>query len=241
MSSTLFLSDIHFGTFRCNAKKLYTLLSNVNPTKIVLVGDILDIWLWEKGKIKWNKWHTKVLEFFINFLGEGKEIIYICGNHDANFRKLIESGFLKFDNFSLRREYFHNTSDGYQYLVTHGDEHSHYSSGTWKQYFYNWGYDTITPLSNLISRITNGKISLIKILKTKAKKYLLKYRENLSDYAVLGWYDGVITGHIHNPEICMDHDGFMYMNCGDWCDHCTGIIETNGEFKLICSEDFVER
>ena len=241
MSSTLFLSDIHFGTRRCNAKKLYQLLSNVNPTKIIFVGDVLDIWLWEQNKISWDKWHTKVLEYFIEFLSKGSEVVYICGNHDANFRKFIEGGFLKFENFSLRRDYVHSTPDGYQYLVVHGDEHSQYSSGSWKQYFYNWGYETITPLSTFINRLTNGKVSLIRVLKARAKKYLLRYRENLSDYAALSWYDGVITGHIHNPEINMDVDGFVYMNCGDWCDHFTGILETNGEFRMVRSEDFVER
>lgn len=241
MTNTLFLSDVHFGTSRCNAKKLYQLLCKINPNRLILVGDILDIWLWEKGKIKWDKWHTKVFEYFVKFLSKGKEVIYICGNHDANFRKYIEGGFLKFDNFSLRRDYIYTTLDGYQYLVVHGDEYSQYSSGTWKQVMYNWGYEAITPISTLINKITGGRVSLIRALKSRAKKYLDRYRENLSDHAALSWYDGVITGHIHNPEISVDGDGFVYMNCGDWCDHFTAIYEVNGNFKIVSTDGFVER
>jgi UDP-2,3-diacylglucosamine pyrophosphatase LpxH len=41
--------------------------------------------------------------------------------------------------------------------------------------------------------------------------------------------DMIISGHTHNPEI----DG-RYINCGDWVDHCTAVIEhLDGRIELI--------
>ena len=44
-------------------------------------------------------------------------------------------------------------------------------------------------------------------------------------------YDGIICGHIHKAEI-RDIDEIEYLNCGDWVESCTAIVETfEGEFK----------
>ena len=46
-------------------------------------------------------------------------------------------------------------------------------------------------------------------------------------------YDGIICGHIHKAEI-RDIDEIQYLNCGDWVESCTAIVETfEGEFKII--------
>ena len=46
-------------------------------------------------------------------------------------------------------------------------------------------------------------------------------------------YDGIICGHIHKAEI-RDIDKIQYLNCGDWVESCTAIVETfEGEFKII--------
>ncbi|HYJ17942.1 MAG TPA: UDP-2,3-diacylglucosamine diphosphatase, partial [Burkholderiales bacterium] len=45
--------------------------------------------------------------------------------------------------------------------------------------------------------------------------------------------DGVICGHIHSAEL-RDIDGLTYMNCGDWVDSCTAIVEHHdGRMELI--------
>ena len=36
--------------------------------------------------------------------------------------------------------------------------------------------------------------------------------------------DGVICGHIHTPAI-KRIDGLTYINCGDWVDSCTAVVE----------------
>jgi len=46
--------------------------------------------------------------------------------------------------------------------------------------------------------------------------------------------DGVICGHIHAPALEVEEDGFAYMNCGDWLEHASAIIEDeHGQFELV--------
>jgi UDP-2,3-diacylglucosamine pyrophosphatase LpxH len=45
--------------------------------------------------------------------------------------------------------------------------------------------------------------------------------------------DGVICGHIHTPVI-KRFDGILYLNCGDWVDNCTAIVEhPDGRMELV--------
>ena len=46
-------------------------------------------------------------------------------------------------------------------------------------------------------------------------------------------YDGVICGHIHTPVI-KSIEGLTYINCGDWVDSCTAIVEHfDGRMQLV--------
>jgi UDP-2,3-diacylglucosamine pyrophosphatase LpxH len=47
------------------------------------------------------------------------EVIYIPGNHDANFREFCGSDF---GNIQIRETVIHETGRGKRMLVTHGDE-----------------------------------------------------------------------------------------------------------------------
>jgi UDP-2,3-diacylglucosamine pyrophosphatase LpxH len=48
-----------------------------------------------------------------------------------------------------------------------------------------------------------------------------------------GALDGVICGHIHHAVI-RDDLGLRYINCGDWVESCTAVIEDfNGRFEIV--------
>ena len=45
--------------------------------------------------------------------------------------------------------------------------------------------------------------------------------------------DGVVCGHIHAAAI-KQVDGITYINCGDWVDSCTAILEhQDGRMELV--------
>ena len=57
--------------------------------------------------------------------------------------------------------------------------------------------------------------------------------EPLADVARRRSVDGIICGHIHHAADRMI-DGVHYLNCGDWVESCTAIVETqSGEMRLV--------
>jgi len=45
--------------------------------------------------------------------------------------------------------------------------------------------------------------------------------------------DGVVCGHIHSAAI-KNIGGIVYINCGDWVDSCTAIVEhEDGRMELV--------
>ena len=92
----LVLSDIHLGTYGCQAKELYHYLKSVKPKTVVLNGDIIDIWLFSKKY--WPSSHMKVVKQILNYLANGCDVYYITGNHDEMLRKF--KGF-RLDNFEI--------------------------------------------------------------------------------------------------------------------------------------------
>ena len=74
------ISDVHLGTYGCQAKELLRYLKSIDPEVIVLNGDIIDIWQFNKRY--WPKSHMKVIKYILKWIVAGKEIHYITGNHD---------------------------------------------------------------------------------------------------------------------------------------------------------------
>lgn len=226
---TVFISDVHLGTDRCNTKKFLNFLKTLKTKKLVMVGDILDIHCLEKYNTKWNKQHTKCIHKLIEVVKSGIEVVYILGNHDATFRRY--SGFTH-QNLTMVEEYVHIDTKGKKYLCVHGDKYSEYSSGSWKQLYFNWGYEIITPLSETLKKYFN--FSLIEFLKNtpNGKKYIRQYEADIAKYCKKRkQYDGVICGHIHHANI-RKIGKLNYMCCGDWCDQCTAIVERGGNYEI---------
>ncbi|HTO58719.1 MAG TPA: UDP-2,3-diacylglucosamine diphosphatase, partial [Pseudomonadales bacterium] len=78
--------------------------------------------------------------------------------------------------------------------------------------------------------------SLSAFLKLKVKnavQYIGKFAEALTEAARNRRLDGVVCGHIHHAEIT-DYGDIRYMNCGDWVESCTALVEDeSGQFHLI--------
>ena len=54
--------------------------------------------------------------------------------------------------------------------------------------------------------------------------------------------DGVICGHIHYAVIRDNYHGIRYMNCGDWVESCTALVEhEDGRFEIISWTDPMRR
>ena len=64
-------------------------------------------------------------------------------------------------------------------------------------------------------------------------RIIRRFEQALIGAARVDGYDGVICGHIHKAEI-KTIEGLLYMNCGDWVDSCTALVEDlSGDFRTI--------
>lgn len=230
---TTFISDVHLGTDRCNVEKFLKFLNELDTKKLVMVGDILDVHCMEKYNTHWRVRHTRAVEKILELCRKGTEVIYVLGNHDAVARKYVNNKSFKFDNLIICDEYIHISKKDKRFLCVHGDRYSQFSSGSWKQYFMNKGYETITPLNIFLNK-TFG-FSLINFLKSipRGKRFIDKYENDLISFVrKLNSYDGVIVGHIHHANIRVN-DEITYMCCGDWTDTCSALVERDGVFEIL--------
>jgi UDP-2,3-diacylglucosamine pyrophosphatase LpxH len=234
----LVISDIHLGTYGCNAEELLCYLHSISPKKVVLNGDIVDIWQFSKRY--WPKSHMAVLKYFLNLISEGVEVCYVVGNHDETLRKFI--GF-EINNFSIQNKLLLELEDGKKAWIFHGDvfdvtmKHS-----KWLAKLGGHGYDLLIVLNRLINYISQkmgrGKISLSKRIKNSVKsavKFINNFEDTAADIAIDNRYDYVVCGHIHQPiikTIDTAKGQVVYLNSGDWIENLTALEYNDGEWSL---------
>jgi len=235
---TLFLSDIHLGTRGCQADKLLDFLRHYEAETIYLVGDIVDGWQL-KSAWYWPQLHNDVVQKLLRQARKGVRLIYIPGNHDEFLRDYYGT---HFGGIEVVEDAVHVSADGKRYLIVHGDlfdviiRHAR-----WLALMGSNAYDIaiwVNTYFNSIRRafgLTYWSLSKWAKLKVKnAMKFIGEYETTLAAEAHRrGDIDGVICGHIHHAVI-RDDLGLRYINCGDWVESCTAVVEDfNGQFEIV--------
>ena len=86
--------------------------------------------------------------------------------------------------------------------------------------------------------------SLAQYMKLKVKKactFISNFEDTLIREAKEKQLDGVVCGHIHHPSH-VDEDGFTYLNCGDWIENCTAVVESEtGHLSLLHATDLAPK
>jgi UDP-2,3-diacylglucosamine pyrophosphatase LpxH len=235
----LVLSDIHLGTYGCHAKELLHYLKTVKPKTVILNGDIIDIWQFNKRY--WPKSHMSVVKHLMGWMSKGIKIYYVTGNHDEMLRKFV--GF-KMGSLKIVNKVILELDNGKLAWFFHGDvfdvtmQHS-----KWLAKLGAVGYDTlihINSFANFISEkiFKRGKLSLSKKIKNSVKsavKFINNFEQTAADIGISNHYDYVICGHIHQPEmreIENDNGRIIYMNSGDWIENLTSLEYVHGEWKI---------
>lgn len=237
---SIFISDVHLGSLGCQAEKLTTFLKNNESENLYLVGDIIDGWRL-KDRWYWPQGHSNVIRRILTKAKRDTNVYYITGNHDEFLRKWTNQESIDVGNISIIDNKVYEALDGKKYFVVHGDMFdSLMRSGKWLMFVGDFIYDQLIRLNMIMNKI--GRFfglpywSLSKFLKENTKAalvYIQRYENYIVEYCKKNKYDGVITGHIHTPKI-KNENGIVYMNCGDWVENCTAIVETmDGEWKII--------
>jgi UDP-2,3-diacylglucosamine pyrophosphatase LpxH len=234
---TVFISDVHLGTKMSQADKLLDFFKTFECEKMYLVGDIIDGWAMNRSKY-WPQSHNDVIQKLLRRARKGTEIIYIPGNHDEFMRDFCD---FEFGHIILSKESVHVGVDGKLYYVTHGDQFDAViTHAKWLSHIGSWAYDVSIIINIYLNKIRKlfgmPYWSLSSYLKQTVKEsvnFIGDYESTLSNYVKSKKLNGVICGHIHHANIS-DMDGIQYMNCGDWVESCTALIEHhNGKFEIV--------
>jgi UDP-2,3-diacylglucosamine pyrophosphatase LpxH len=233
----LFLSDVHLGTRTAQAARLLDFLKHCEADVIYLVGDIIDFWRVRRGP-HWPQSHNDVLQKLMRRVRKGTRLVLVPGNHDECLRDYAG---MQFGGVEIHRDILHTTARGRRYLVLHGDEFDVVvRTARWLALLGDHGYEFALwlnhPLNWVRRHLGFGYWSLSAYLKYRVKKavaFIGAFEEAVALEARRRCADGVICGHIHHASDRNFH-GTHYLNCGDWVESCTAVIETrDGDLRVI--------
>ena len=234
---SLFLSDLHLGTRGCQSELLLNFLRLHDAEVIYLVGDIVDCWRLKKGWY-WPQSHNDVVQKLLRKARKGTRIVYIPGNHDEILRDYVGT---HFGGIEVCRSAIHESASGRRYLILHGDEFDAVvRHAKWLAHMGDWAYDFALGASAVLNKVRRGfglsywSLSAWAKLKVKgAVNFISAFEEALAKAADRAQSDGVICGHIHHAAM-HNRFGTEYLNCGDWVESCTALVEHHdGRFEII--------
>ena len=220
---TLIISDLHIGSKGCKTEEILELLKDESFERYILVGDIIDGWLFKKYK-KFSYQHARVIRRLLK-LSKNKDIIWISGNHDEFLRKYTP---IEIGNIKVVDEFI---EDGIWYC--HGDKYDGIVKMRWLGMLGSVGYDLAIVIDRFLKRF-NKKTSLSKYLKDNVKaavSFLVDFENEMVRQAKKRKCHTVVCGHIHTPSFKLI-DGVYYLNCGDWIENCTHVVLTNNSLEL---------
>lgn len=236
---TIFLSDFHLGSRLCKAEQLLDFILSNDADTWYLVGDVYDLKRLRKRRY-WPDSHAEVVRALRTKAADGARVVYLPGNHDPELRERTGQRF-NLPGIEVRHSAWHRTADGRRFIVVHGDEHEPEMDAANPGYWagcaaYISGVLATAAVNRVRRRFGLGYWSLSSALKDRVLHRIplaQAYRANLVAHARAQGADGVVCGHIHHAVVT-DHDGVLYLNCGDWVDSCTALAESqSGEVELI--------
>lgn len=236
---SIFVSDLHLGTRFSQADKFVDFLKHNESEELYLVGDIIDGWS-IKRKFIWLQSHSDVIQKILRKARKGTKVYFIIGNHDEFLRPFLP--LVLGDSLEVCNESSYTSIKGKRYFITHGDFFDSITmTKRWLAILGDYGYDLLLYINHKLNFVRKALgigsyWSLSKYVKDNVKSsvsFINDFESILAKHAKHKAYDGIICGHIHKAEQKYIND-IEYLNCGDWVESCTAIVETyDGEFKII--------
>ncbi|MBP9185958.1 MAG: UDP-2,3-diacylglucosamine diphosphatase [Bacteroidia bacterium] len=231
------ISDVHLGTYGCQAKAVNRYLKSINPEILILNGDIIDIWQFSKRY--WPESHMKVIQRIFKMMTTGTKVYYLTGNHDEMLRKFTD---FKLGNLELLDKLVLDI-DGRKAWIFHGDVFDiTMKNSKWLAKLGAVGYDSLIVLNSMVNwvsvKLGREKVSFSKRIKNSVKqaiKFIDDFEETATTIAIQNGYDYVVCGHIHQPTIrnVKNHKGeTLYLNSGDWVENLTALEYNDKKWSL---------
>ena len=232
------LSDIHLGTFGCHASEVLNYLKSIKPNTLILNGDIIDIWQFNKRYFP--KSHMAVIKQIFSMASKDTKVIYITGNHDEALRKYAD---FEMGNIQLTDKIVFEIN-GEKNWVFHGDVFDRTTKGSAKilAKLGGYGYDLLILLNSIfnwsLKLMGKEKMSFSKAVKNSVKKavsWINDFEQTAAELAIENKYQYVICGHIHQPQsrvISTEKGSVTYLNSGDWIENLTSLEYYDQSWKL---------
>lgn len=243
---TLVLSDLHLGTKDAQARALLDILRGVVCDKLILNGDIIDLWSLQR-KNHWAPAHTAVVRRILKMAEkDGTRIVYLRGNHDDFIGRLLPLGL---DRMELAEEHVHHAGDGRRYLCIHGDAFDTVTvKMRWLAVLGDISYQFLLGLNRFYNQWRRWRgqdyFSLSQAIKARVKSavsFISRFEDHLQQLAARRGCDGVMCGHIHKAEDRMIGP-VRYLNSGDWVESLTAIVEEeDGTLRVVGRAELVSR
>ena len=223
-NQAIIVSDLHLGTKDSKAEEFIEFIDK-HPTDILILnGDIIDGWALNRGT-KWKKQHTKVISKLLK-LSNKTRIIWIRGNHDEFIQEFIGT---HLGAIEIREDYILELTDK-KYYCFHGDVIDVFiTKYKWLSKIGAVGYDFALWLNRVYNTYRKWRklpyISISQKIKESVKvatNYVNDFEVTALSMATKKGCDGVICGHIHQPEDRIIN-GKRYLNSGDWIENMSAI------------------
>ncbi|SHJ92272.1 UDP-2,3-diacylglucosamine diphosphatase [Pseudozobellia thermophila] len=230
------ISDVHLGTLESHADELITYLNSIQPKKLILNGDILEVG--QLHKKYFPPAHMKVIRKILAMASKGTLVYYVTGNHDDVLRKL--SGTSMGNLFVVDKLVLE--LDGKKAWFFHGDVFDTSLQNTkWLARLGGSGYQLLLKINKttdfVLRKLNINRYSISEKVKLngKASKYVKNFEKAGVDMAIDKGYDYVICGHLHLPkkEMHVTKKGSCtYLNSGDWVEHLTALEYSLKRWKI---------
>jgi len=248
------ISDLHLGSKKAETELIYSFLKRNEFDKLYLNGDIIDIWRWKQAgllKARNTQEHINVVQRILKLAKKNTEVYFTVGNHDEFLMNFLHDDEIRdFGNIQLAEKIEHTTADGKRYLILHGHQFDLVTrTAPWISKLGDRGYEFTIWVNRVFNRIRRflgmRYWSLSKFIKCKVKKATMiigSFEDSALHYARDHGFDGVICGHIHNPDIKLASAATsskktpVYLNSGCWTDrcNCNALVErADGSIDLI--------
>lgn len=155
-------------------------------------------------------------------------VIYVKGNHDDILEQFLP---MQVGNFEIVED-MELKSGGKKYFVCHGDVFDVFSSKfKWVAKMGDLGYKFLLWLNRRYYKYRRLRGLPYKSISQQVKQrvkmavsYVNDFEEVMVNFARSKNYDGIICGHIHQPDI-KEIQGMTYMNSGDWVETMSALVE----------------
>lgn len=234
---TIWISDVHLGMRHVRTDALLDFLRRHECEHLYIVGDLIDGWRLRKSWY-WDEDCNTVIQKLLRKARHGTRVTYVPGNHDEFVRSFVG---LHFGGIRILPEAIHETADGRRLVVIHGDEFDGLiGCAKWLSVMGSGVYSMALRLNQGINavrrRLGFSYWSLAGFLKSRAKTMVLwmaNFEQLVLKAAERHGADGVICGHVHQPDI-QEIGGIAYYNTGDWVESCTALVEhVDGSMELL--------